>query len=256
MAEQNLKGKVVLITGGAGGVGAATAERLAAAGASVAVADIRKDAALKVAEQLREKGFVAQGFGADVALPEQIEALDSEVSRVFGGIDILINNAANLSEAMRHADGKLLDLSLETWDAAFATNVRGAMLLSKYALRHILARGGGVIVNVSSGSATIPNPFGQTAYGATKGALNSLTRYIASQYGKDNIRCNAVLPGLVLSDTAREVFTPEKIADIESRTMVGRASDPADIAAYIHFLVSDDARQISGQLVQIDGGRA
>lgn len=175
--------------------------------------------------------------------------------RVFGGIDILVNNAAKLSADMRSANLKLLDLTLETWEVAFATNVRGAMLLSQCAVRHMVGRGGGAIVNISSGSANIPNPIGQTAYGATKGALNSLTRYIAAQYGPENIRCNAILPGLVLSDTLREAYSQEVIDSVVSRTMVRRACEPEDIAAYVHFLVSEDARQITGELLTMDGGR-
>lgn len=251
MPEKNLDGKVAIITGGGGGIGSATAERLALAGASVAVADIRQEAAEKVADQLVGQGLTARAFKVDMADPDQIAALDQQVADAFGSVDILVNNAANLSEPMRNADLKLLDLTVEVWDAAFAVNVRGAMLLSQHAVRRMLTQGGGVIVNVSSASALFANPSGQTAYGSTKGALNTLTRYIAGQYGKSNIRCNAVVPGLVLSDTAREAFTSEFIESVAGATTVGRASEPADIAAYVNFLVSDDSRQITGELLSI-----
>jgi NAD(P)-dependent dehydrogenase (short-subunit alcohol dehydrogenase family) len=255
VSVRNLEGKVAVITGGGGAIGSATAERLARAGAVVAVADIREGAAGKVADRLKAEGLSAEAFKVDLREETQIRALVEDVVRRFGRIDILHNNAAANVDKGDGADLTLLDVSAEVWDATYAVNVRAPMLLSKYAVDQMLRQGGGgVIVNTSSGASQVASAEARTAYGSSKAALETLTRYVAAQYGAQNIRCNAILPGVVLTKGMQVMFTAEQLEAMVGRTMLKRVCLPEDIAAMVHFLVSDDARQITGELVRVNGG--
>jgi NAD(P)-dependent dehydrogenase (short-subunit alcohol dehydrogenase family) len=257
MNARNLESRVAIITGGGGAIGSATARRLARAGALVAVADINPDAAVKVVDEIKAEGLGAAAFTVDLAEEDQIRALVSDVVRTFGRLDILHNNAAAGPNVLRAFGGdlKLLELSGHAWDQAFAVNARAPMLLSQLAIPHFLDQGGGVIVNTSTGGSESPVADGLTAYGSSKGAMNTLTRYIAAQYGSQNIRCNAVLPGAVLTKGMQNIFSQAQLDEMVSRTMLRRITLPEDVAALVHFLVSDDARQITGQFFRIDAGR-
>jgi NAD(P)-dependent dehydrogenase (short-subunit alcohol dehydrogenase family) len=250
-----LKGKTAIVTGGAGAIGWATAERLAREGASVAIADIRMDAAAGLADRLVREGLTAKAFKIDLSQETEIISLVAGVVDAFGRIDILHNNAAiNLQEA-ENGDRTLLDISAKNWDLTFSVNVRGPMLLSKHVIAQMLKQGGGgVIVNMSSGASQVPDPEARIAYGSSKAAIETLTRYTAAQYGPQKIRCNAILPGVVMTPGMREMFTAEQLGAMTGRTMLKRACEPEDIAAMVCFLVSDDARQITGELVRVNGG--
>ena len=256
---RNLDGKVAVITGGAGAIGTATARRLASRGASIAVADIREAPAFELADRLKAEGVAAKAFKVNLVHEEEIQALAAGVIDAFGRIDILHNNAAiNLQDA-EGGDRTLLDVSAKTWDKTFAVNVRGPMLLSKLAVRQMIAQidggvgDGGVIVNTSSGASQMPDE-ARIAYAASKAALETLTRYIAAQYGRYNIRCNAILPGVVLHAGMEAMFSAEQLDAMSARTMLRRPCRPDDIAAMVQFLVSDDARQITGELMRVNGG--
>jgi NAD(P)-dependent dehydrogenase (short-subunit alcohol dehydrogenase family) len=250
-----LKGKTAIVTGGAGAIGWATVERLAREGASVAIADIRMDAAAGLADRLVREGLTAKAFKIDLSQETEIISLVTGVVDAFGRIDILHNNAAiNLQEA-ENGDRTLLDISAKNWDLTFSVNVRGPMLLSKHVIAQMLKQGGGgVIVNMSSGASQAPDPEARIAYGSSKAAIETLTRYTAAQYGPQKIRCNAILPGVVMTPGMREMFTAEQLGAMTGRTMLKRACEPEDIAAMVCFLVSDDARQITGELVRVNGG--
>jgi NAD(P)-dependent dehydrogenase (short-subunit alcohol dehydrogenase family) len=250
-----LKGKTAIVTGGAGAIGWATVERLAREGASVAIADIRMDAAVGLADRLVREGLTAKAFKIDLSQETEIISLVAGVVDAFGRIDILHNNAAiNLQEA-ENGDRTLLDISAKNWDLTFSVNVRGPMLLSKHVIAQMLKQGGGgVIVNMSSGASQVPDPEARIAYGSSKAAIETLTRYTAAQYGPQKIRCNAILPGVVMTPGMREMFTAEQLGAMTGRTMLKRACEPEDIAAMVCFLVSDDARQITGELVRVNGG--
>lgn len=253
--SQKLQGKIALVVGAGGSIGNAITKRLAGAGARVAAADVSRQAADTLATSCSAEGWDVRGFVVDVADEASVQSLVAAVIDAFGRIDILQYNAAATDPADYGRDLTLLELPTEVWDKSFAVNVRGAMLAAKYVVPRMLENpSGGVIINTSSASSELPSPLGQTAYGASKAALNTLTRYIAAQYGPSNIRCNAVLPGLVMTDAARRYFTTDEIDAVARLTMLNKVSDPEDIAATIHFLVSDDARMISGQLVRVDGG--
>lgn len=251
----NLEGKVAIVTGGGGAIGSATAERLAQAGALVAVADIHGDTAAATVERITALGLSARAYTLDIGEEDQITGFVAEVAETFGGIDILHNNAHFNQEFSKGHDTTLLEMTGDLWDRSFAVNVRGAMLLSRETVPHMMKRGGGAIVNTSSGASENPSVGAFFAYGPSKGALESMTRYIAAQYGSQNIRCNAVLPGAVLTPGMQRLFTPDQLDGMVSRTMLQRITMPADIAAGVHFLVSDDARQITGQFIRIDAGR-
>jgi NAD(P)-dependent dehydrogenase (short-subunit alcohol dehydrogenase family) len=244
VSGRNLEGRVAIITGGGGAIGSATAERMARAGALVAVADIREGATGQVADRLQGEGLTVEAFKVDLREAAQIRTLVDDVVRRFGRIDILHNNAAAIFDKGDGADLTLLDVSAEVWDATFAVNVRAPMLLSKYVIEQMRRQG----------ASQIASPEARTAYGSSKAALETLTRYVAAQYGPQNIRCNAILPGVVLTKGMEVMFTAEQLDAMVGRTMLKRICLPEDIAAMAHFLVSDDARQITGELVRVNGG--
>ncbi|HJT39611.1 MAG TPA: SDR family oxidoreductase [Sphingobium sp.] len=247
----NLAGKVAIITGGGGGIGSATAERLARAGAAVAVADLFLDAAEAAAEKLRAEGLQAKAFKTDMASEEEINALVAGTVEAFGRVDILHNNAVLNDPVIYPQDTTLADMNVEHWDKIFAVNIRGPMLLSKAVIPHMIAAGGGAIVNMSSGASTKGLPDMLTAYGASKGALNTLTLYSAVQLGKHNIRVNALVCGAILTPSLQKLFTKEQVEAMEKVNLLGRSTFATDVAALVHFLVSEDARQITGQLYPI-----
>lgn len=243
----DLKGRVAIVTGAAAGIGASTARLLSEAGATVIVADINEAAAKSHAAGLKN----AEGRFVDLADQASIEALIGGCLKDHGAIDILHNNAADLSAGVRDADIETMDL--EVWDRAFAVNVRGTMLCCKLALPSMVEKGGGVIVNTASNLA-LQGHLIQSAYAASKAAVIQLTRSIATSHGKKGIRCNAVLPGLTLSPSA-EANLPAELRDIVlSETLTPYLGRPDDIAHAALFLMSDEARYITGQILTADGG--
>lgn len=253
MNTNSLEGKVALVTGGAGAIGAATCKRLAGAGMKIAVVDVRGNAAAKVASEIGEQGGEAEPFTADLNSEDEIIALVEAVMARFGRIDVLHNNA--VANGVIDKDGDLLSLTAEVWDNTFAVNARAPMLLCREIVPHMIANGGGVILNTSSGASELPSIDARTAYGPSKGALEVLTRYIALQYGAKSIRCNAILPGVVLTENMKIMFSQEELDAMVGRTMLRKFNLPEDIAAMVLFLASNDARQVTGELIRVDGGR-
>lgn len=255
MTMRNLEGKVAIVTGGAGAIGTATCRRLAQAGARLAIVDIRGEAAEELSSAIRAASGDAHAFAADLRDEGEIIRLADDVAGHFGRIDVLHNNAS-AGAGVVDRDGALLDLSARTWDATFAVNVRAPMLLSRQVIPFMLDNeAGGVIVNTSSGASELPAIDARTSYGPSKSALETLTRYIAMQYGARGIRCNAILPGVVMTPGMQKMFAPEVLDAMRNRTMLRRFVQPEDVAAMVHFLVSDDARLITGELLRVDGGR-
>jgi NAD(P)-dependent dehydrogenase (short-subunit alcohol dehydrogenase family) len=248
MVQGNLAGKVAVITGAGGGIGAATAERMAAAGAAVALADINGDAVKSVAARLQAQSLDVRAFVADISQESDVRVLVAETLGAFGRIDILHNNAAIVDQQ----DRTIVDLDAEVWDRTLAVNVRGPMLLCKHAVPGMIERGqGGVIINTSSQASEHGQADAMTAYGASKGALNSLTLYLAAQLGRYKIRCNAVVLGVVLTDGLRKLLPPEHVEAMSQHAILGRVSEPRDVAGMIHFLASEDAELITGRLLHI-----
>jgi NAD(P)-dependent dehydrogenase (short-subunit alcohol dehydrogenase family) len=186
-----LQGKVAIVTGGAGGIGAEICAMLVDEGARVVVADLAKDRAEDLAAGLPD----ALGIGVDLADESQIIAMVTATQAHFGRVDILVNNAALLTPDMAQRDGTIETMDTADWDATFAVNTRGAMIAARQVLRAFTAQGsGGVIVNTASNLALQGNVI-QAAYSASKAALIQMTRSIATSHGARGVRCNAVLPG-------------------------------------------------------------
>ena len=244
-----LDGRVAVVTGAGGGIGAASARRLAADGAQVVLADIDLAAAETAAATIA--GAVA--LPVDLTQEVSVKALADAVIAQFGRIDVLHNNAAIQNDAQRQKDVDVVNLDLAAWDMAMAVNVRGAMVMSRHVIPHMIARGGGSIIHSASGFG-VQGESTLTAYGTSKAALIQLNRMIATQYGKLNVRSNCMVIGFVLTPLAVE-STPDVIKDILlSHHLTPSLGQPEDIANLVAFLASDESKFITGAAIPIDGG--
>jgi NAD(P)-dependent dehydrogenase (short-subunit alcohol dehydrogenase family) len=246
---ERLVGKVAVVVGGGNGIGAASSRRLAAEGARVAVADIDPAAAKQVSDDI---GASAIAVTCDIADEQSVGQLFAQVKAAFGGVDLLHNVAADLSANTLGRDTDLLDVDLEVWDRTMHVDVRGYVLTMRQAIPSMLARGGGSIVNTSSGAAFVGER-NRPAYGAAKAAINAVSRHVANRWGREGIRCNVVAPGLILTDTAAASMS-ELLAKREARNPSGRLGEPGDIAAAVAYLLSSDAAFVNGQVISVDGG--
>lgn len=246
-----LDGRVALVTGAASGIGAASAQALAEAGAAIAVTDVNIDSAEAVAAAIERTGGRALALRLDVADEEHWAAAMPAVRARLGPVTVLHSNAADVSIFDR--DNDLLTLEAATWDRAFAVAARGSMLSAKHTLPDMIEAGRGSIIYTSS----IKGRSGSTrqvAYSSAKGAIESLTRIIATTYGPSGVRCNAIAPGVVDTPAARANVSDELRRLIIEGQVVGRLAEPADIARVAVFLASDAAAMITGQVLVVDGG--
>ena len=245
-----LDGKVVLLSGGASDIGRATARCLAAEGAAVAVGDVGPDQATEVAEAITAEGGRALGAACDVRDDESVARFVALAVESFGGVDALDHNAA-WSHPRLDTDAVGVDLGV--WDRAIETTTRGALLLARHAVPAMVARGGGSIVTISSGTSTIGEST-RVAYGVSKAALNQLTRHLAVRYGRDGIRANAIAPGFILTETARTQVPADIQHRLADANPMRRLGTPEDIARVVAFLCSDAAGYVNGQVLHVDGG--
>jgi NAD(P)-dependent dehydrogenase (short-subunit alcohol dehydrogenase family) len=245
-----LEGRVAIITGGGGGIGAATARRLVCAGAQVVIADIDAPQARVVADEIGEQAYAIH---LDQDDESSVRSTIENILSRFGRIDILHNNAALTRPDIIAADRGVLDTDIAIWDAAYRTNLRGAVLCAKHVLPHMIAAGRGVIINMSS-LAALGGDTGRTAYGSMKAAIMLLTQSIATAHGKQGVRCVALSPGAVLSANMRQHVDPAMMRVIERHHLTPYLGEPDDIAAFVAFVASDEARYLTGITIPIDGG--
>jgi NAD(P)-dependent dehydrogenase (short-subunit alcohol dehydrogenase family) len=217
-----------------------------AEGARVVAADINGHGAEQLAGEL---GDAATPYTFDLRDEAQVrDLIDSTVER-FGRLDLLHNNAVTAGRS----DGMVEDADAKTWDLAYEVNLRGYMLGCKYAIPHMKRAGGGVIVNMASDSA-LAGDMMLSAYGCTKAAVITLTQYVATQYGKDGIRCVSVTPGAMLTDSMRNHMGAEGVAMLENHHLTPRLGKPSDLAALMVYLASDESEFLTGINIPLDGG--
>lgn len=245
----SMQGKVAIITGGAGGIGQATADLIIGRGGKAVIADVNLESATAVADRF---GGAAMAVELDLSEEDSVRAMIAQVIAQFGRIDVLHNNAAATGADVVAADGAVGDMPTWVWDRLFTVNCRGTMIASREALPHLIETKG-AIVNTVSGLG-LQGHIRSAAYGATKAAIIQLTRSIATAYGRQGVRCNAVAPGLVLTETVARDFPTKWRKLVEDETLRDQAGAPEDIAEAVAFLASDAARNITGQTLTSDGG--
>jgi 3-oxoacyl-[acyl-carrier protein] reductase len=247
------EGRVALVTGGARGIGQATADRLAEDGAAIAICDLDGDAAAATAAQIGKcHGVKTIGLKCNVAIAAEVEAMVGEIAERLGSLDILINNAGITRDNLIH---KMTD---DDWDAVAAVHLKGAFLCSRAAQREMVKRNWGRIVNLSSTSAL--GNRGQTNYSTAKAGLQGMARTLAIELGRYGITANAVAPGFIDTEMTRQTAVrlgraPEEWKEeIAQQIPVRRAGVPRDIANVIAFLCSEEASFVSGQVIYVAGG--
>lgn len=248
----DFKGKVAIVTGGGSGIGKACSEEFIEKNAAVAVVDRDAKAGAETAAELKKKGGRAEFFQADVSSSAEVEKLIPEISATFGGIDVLVNNAG----IQRY--GTVTTTSEEEWDDVMNINLKGAFLMSKYAIPQMITRGGGSIV-ITGSVQSVAAQRNSVHYVVSKHGLLGLTRCIALDYGKQNIRANCVLPGAIDTPMLRWAANldshPEKVLEACDRVhMRGRMGQPEEVAHVIVFLASDQASFMTASAVMVEGG--
>ena len=246
-----LENKVAIITGSANGMGKAEAERFAKEGAKVVIADIVEDLMLKVESSIIENGGEAISIKLDITKESDWKQAISKTIETYGKIDILVNNAGiGLFE--------MDPLSVDAWDTFMDVNAKGAFLGMKYAIPEMMKNGGGSIVNIVSMSSFVVHPVIHIGYNASKGAFQIASKAVAVKYAKDNIRVNAIHPGVMPPmSTSKQITDPKVKADYEKMfiaTPMGRRGEVEEVANAALFLASDEASFITGADLAVDGG--
>lgn len=245
-----MSGKVALITGGASGIGLSTAYLMAKEGAKVVIADFNLEGAKAASEHIKAQGGEAIGIFLDAGNEASIkEAVESTVKQ-YGKITTLYNNVG-LSNLKKDLD--VVNIDLDEWDRLFNVNLKSVLLGARFAIPHMIEAGGGSIINTAS-MAGFASDAVRVAYGASKAGVVNLTKYIATQYGKHNIRCNAVAPGLILTPAAKNNMSPQLLDTFGKYNAVPYHGEPDDIGYTVLFLASDESRFITGQTIQVEGG--
>lgn len=246
---RRLEGKVAIVTGGAGGIGAATVKRLVEEGARVAVADINLAAAQQVAESIGDAALAIEFDASDIS---SIEKMVNKTAEHFSRLDILNNNTALTDPNLQKYDTTSVDIPLDIWQKTLDINLTSYMACCKFAIPHMIKSGGGSIINTASGSG-LRGDLSRIAYGSTKGAVITMSKYIATQHGHQDIRCNAIAPGLIVTP-ALERTAPEVKEVIGKYMLTNRLGKPEDIAALVAYLAADESSFITGTCIEINGG--
>jgi NAD(P)-dependent dehydrogenase (short-subunit alcohol dehydrogenase family) len=248
-----LENHVAVVTGSASGIGRATALLMAQEGAAVMVADIDGEGAERVAGEIADAGGKAAAYAVDLEHEEQVRQLMEATIEQLGGLTILHNNAAAVGPDDRALDSDIVGLDQAVWNRHMNVTLRSQFFCCKYAIPTMLEQQKGAIVNTASGAAKLALPW-QSAYSAAKSGVLALTRSVAAQYGKRGIRCNTVVPGLILTPSVRDAMSDDDRATFLERTLWTRLGEPEDVAQAVVFLASDAAAYINGAELAVDGG--
>ncbi|MED5019131.1 glucose 1-dehydrogenase [Paenibacillus chibensis] len=243
-----VSGKVAIVTGAAGGMGKADAILLAQEGAKVVVTDIQEDKVNEVVAEINNNGGEAMGFRHNVTSEEEWQHIVDETVKKWGKIDVLVNNAGiSLAKA-------LIDTTAQDWDKVMSINLTGGFFGLKHVIPVMQKNGGGSIINISS-IAGLTGSNGAGPYTASKGAVRMLTKAVAIDYGKDNIRCNSIHPGYIETPMTKDLLADENMTKwFMSNTPLPRLGKPENIAQGVLFLASDESSFITGAELAIDGG--
>ena len=245
-----LKDKVAVVTGSTSGIGIGIARLFAAEGAKVVICGRRQEKGQAVVDRILQDGGEACYHYMDITATDSIEKLFADTVEKYGKIDVLVNNAANV--ALK--DGRVDELTLEMWDSIFQSDMRGTFYATKTVLPYLQKNeNGGSIINIGS-MASCGGDLSSTAYACAKAGVDKLTQYTALQYGKQNIRCNCVRPGLIVTPE-NDAHVPQVLKDIfTDNIMVNRYGCPEDIGYMCVYLASDESAYVTGQIVNVDGG--
>lgn len=247
-----LRGKVALITGAGMGMGREAALLFAREGARVIVADIDRRAGEETVRRIKRGRGRALLVHGDVGSEADVRRMVSEGARHFGALHILYNNAGAL---WKDRDRSVTDTTEKDWDRVMAINLKGAFFACKYAIPHMIRCGGGSIINVGSVSALCGFEVAQDAYTSAKGALISLTKSLAVQFAKKDVRANIIHPGIIETPMqAKYLREPGKRASFEASIPLGRIGKPREVASLALFLASDEASYVTGAEITVDGG--
>ncbi len=247
---ERVKDKVALVTGGASGIGLSAASLLAKEGAKVVIADFNVEGAKEAAENIESQGGEAVGIFLDAGDENSIKEAVEFTVKHYGKVSILFNNVG-LTNLQKDLD--VVNLDLEEWDRLMNVNVKSVLLGSRFAVPHMVEAGGGSIINTAS-MAGFTGDAVRSAYGTSKAAVVNLTKYIAAQYGKDKIRCNAIAPGLILTPAAERNMSGEVLDIFAKYNALPYHGEPDDIGYTVLFLASDESKFITGQTIQVEGG--
>ena len=246
---RGLAGKVGIVAGGARGIGAATARRLAQEGAHVVIGDLLLDQAEETAEAIRAAGGSALAVALDGTNADAQATIVAAAKEAFGGLDFYHSNLAGGTGG----DIDALDCPVEVLDLSFAINTKSHFLATQAALPSIIERGGGAMIYTSSGAASGGAAW-QVAYPMTKNAIHPLARHVAARFGKQGVRANVICPGLVLTEAVKIHLTDEYVEKGLKAIPHTRLGQPEDIAAAVTFLASDDGAWVNGQVWHVNGG--
>jgi len=249
---QRLKDQVAIVTGGAQGIGGATARRFAEEGARVLIADVDEAAAVANRDRIREAGGTAELLVTDVSKHDQVRAMVERAVELWGGLHLLVNNAYG---GGREQQGSAVEVSEEGWDHGMALLVKSMFLAVKYAAPHIQRAGGGAIVNIASVHGLLMAP-GKLVYEAGKSAVIGLTKQMACDFGPVGIRVNCICPGHIVTERMARRWgdNAEGLQFFDQQYPLRRTGKPVDIANAVVFLCSDEASFITGHALVVDGG--
>ncbi|NLM75173.1 MAG: 3-oxoacyl-[acyl-carrier-protein] reductase [Clostridiaceae bacterium] len=241
----DFKGKTVIVTGSSRGIGYSIAEAFAKLNANVMMTGTT-DSVFKSCETLKQKGFSIEGFAGDISNADNVQALVNKTVETFGTIDVLVNNAGITR------DNLLIRMNEEDWDDVIRINLKGTFLCTKAAVRLMMKKRKGCIINIASIVGLMGNA-GQTNYSASKAGIIGFTKSVAREFASRGITCNAIAPGFIETDMTNKL--PEEIKENYLKSIpLGRFGTPSDVADLAVFLASDKARYITGQVINVDGG--